>query len=228
MRTSQWIHRASLTAIVAMTTACNAILGINEVTPEAMAGPHGPDASVDAPRCDILPAFTLVAATPSTSALNHHMTGDGASLLFLLNNDPKPDALAMDLYDNMGGHDVVNAVGSYDLMSGDAALASCGICVGAYTDFDSGTKTFSQTYFAVAQGTLKLNMFDATGISGSLKGLKLRQVDLSGGNTRDITGGCTVTIADAEFTAEWSTAASPWMAELKTIVHDLNQSDLPH
>ncbi|HEX7840634.1 MAG TPA: hypothetical protein VF469_24315 [Kofleriaceae bacterium] len=208
MRVSQWMLRGGLTALVALTAACNTILGVNDVTQET-----GPDARP----CNVAPDFTLVAATPSTSALSHHMTGGGASLLFLLNNDPKFDALAMDLYDSMGGHGVVNAVGSYTLTASDTALASCGICVGIYTDFDSGTKTFSQTYFAAAQGTLKLDMFDATGIAGSLKNLKLRQVDLSGGSMRDIVGGCTITIEDAEFTAKWSTAVAPAITALRTI-----------
>lgn len=213
MRVSQLTFRCGLAALIALATACNPILGVANVVPEAV------DAAVDTPpppRCDVAADFTLVAATPSTSALRHHMTGGGASLLFLLNNDPKPDALAMDLYDSMGGHGVVNAVGSYNLSTSDAVLASCGICVGIYTDFDSNGNTFSQTYFAAAQGTLKLTMFDATGISGSLKGLKLRQVDLSGGGTRDIPGACTVTIQDAEFTAKWSTTAAA-TAALRTI-----------
>jgi hypothetical protein len=214
MRVSHSTVRGFLAALVALTTACNPILGVNDVVPEPV------DATIDmplSPRCDIAPDFTLVAATPSISALSHHMTGGGASLLFLLNNDLKPDALAMDLYDSIGGHGVVNAVGSYTLNTSDATLASCAICVGIYTNFDSGTKTFSQTYFAAAQGTLKLTTFDATGISGSLKGLKFRQVDLSGGAMRDIAGGCTVTIEDAEFTANWPTAAAPEIATLRSI-----------
>ncbi|HEX7838566.1 MAG TPA: hypothetical protein VF469_13920 [Kofleriaceae bacterium] len=210
MRASPWMLRGGLAALVALTAACNAILGVNDVTQEL-------DAGVDARPCNVAPDFTLVAATPTTSALSHHTTGGGTGLAFLLNADTKPDTLAMDLYDSMGGHGVVNAVGSYTLTSGDAALATCGICVGVYADFDSGTKTFSQTYFAAAQGTLKLDMFDATGIAGSLKGLKLRQVDLSGGTMRDIAGGCTVTIEDAEFTAKWPVTPAPAIAALRTI-----------
>jgi len=213
MRVSQWMLRGGLTALVALTAACNTILGIDDVNPES----PGTDAGIDAQRCDVMPHFTLIAATPSTSFLSHHMTGGGASLGFVLNNDPKFDGLAMDLYDSMGGHGVVNAVGSYSLTASDATVASCGICVGLYADYDSGTKMFSQTYFAAAQGTLKLDMFDATGIVGSLKNLKLRQVDLSGGSMRDIVGGCTVTIDDTEFTAKWSTAAAPAIAALRTI-----------
>jgi hypothetical protein len=216
MRISQWMLRGCIVPLAALTAACNAMLGIDDVTPESVMTTR-PDAGIDAQRCDIMSNFTLIAATPSTSVLNHHMTGGGASLLFLLNNDPKPDALAMDLYDSMGGHGVVNAVGSYTLTVSDTALASCGICVGVYTDFDSSTKTFSQAYFAAAQGTLKLDMFDATGISGSFKGLKLRQVDFSGDNMREIAGGCTVTIADAEFTAKWANAAAPAIAQLPMI-----------
>lgn len=211
MRVSQWMLGGGFTALVAPTAACNAILGID--APELTEGSPSPDAQ----RCDIMPDFTLVAATPSTSVLSHHMTDGGAGLAFLLNADTKPDTLAMDLYDSMGGHGVVNAVGSYTLTASDTALASCGICIGIYADFDSSTKTFSQIYFAAAQGTLKLDMFDTTGIAGSLRGLKLRQVDLSGGSMRDIVGGCTVTIEDAEFTAQWSTAAAPAIAALRTM-----------
>jgi len=210
MRISQWMLLGGFTALVALTAACNTILGINDVTPESTAG-------IDAQRCDVMPDFTLVAATPSTSALSHHMTGGGAGLAFLLNADTKPDTLVVDSYDGVGGHGVVNAVGSYTLTASDAALASCGICISVFADFDSGTNTFSQIYFATAQGTLKLDTFDATGISGSLKNLKLRQVDLSGGSMRDIVGGCTVTIEDAEFTAKWSTTAAPAIAALRTI-----------
>lgn len=217
MRISQLIIGGGLAAVVSLTAACNAILGVDDVTAEPAAGPMGPDAGPDATPCDVAGDFTLVAATPSTSVLNHHMAGGGASLLFLLNADAKPDALAMDLYDSMGSHGVINAAGAYSLTSGDAVLASCGICIGVYTNFDSSAKTFSQTYFAAAQGTLKLDTFDATGISGSLRGMKLRQVDLSGGTTRDITGGCTVTIEDAEFTAKWATAAAPAAAALRAI-----------
>jgi hypothetical protein len=217
MRISRWILGGGLAAVVSLTAACNTILGVGDVTAQPAVGPMAPDAGPDATPCDVAADFTLVAATPSTSVLNHHMTGGGTSLLFLLNADPKPDALALDLYDSMGGHGVVNAAGTYSLTSGDAALASCGICIGVYTDFDSSAKTFSQTYFAAAQGSLKLDTVDATGISGSLRGLKLRQVDLSGGTMRDIAGGCTVTIEDAEFTAKWATAAAPAAAALGAI-----------
>lgn len=191
--------------------ACNAILGIDDVTP-VMPGTSVPDARIEAVRCDVAANLTLISATPSTSLLTHHMTGGGVSLAFLLDSSARPDELAMDLYDGTGGHGVVNAVGSYGITASDAALASCGICVGVYTDLDASARTFSQAYFAVSQGTLKLDVFDATGISGSLKGVRLRQVDLSGGSMRDVVGGCTVTIGDAEFTATWSSAVAPAVA----------------
>ncbi|MEO7730093.1 MAG: hypothetical protein ABIY55_03905 [Kofleriaceae bacterium] len=213
MRVSHWMLRGSAAALVVLTAACNSLLGVSDVTGEAVdARVATPDARPDAiggppsRQCDVAPDFTLIAATPATSVLNKHTNDGGASLLFLLNNDTKPDALALNLYDNMGGHGVVNAVGSYTFGAPDASLATCALCVDLVTDFDSGTKMFSQTYFAAAQGTLKITTFDATGITGSLKGLKLREVDLSGTTTTDIPGGCTVTIGDAEFTAEWSTS----------------------
>jgi len=206
-RVTGWMLRGGVGVLLVFIAACNAMLGIDEVTLETPTGPLSADAGIDARRCDVASSFTLLAATPATSVLTHHMSGGGASLLFLLNNDPNPDALAMDLYDSMGGHGIVNAVGSYDLTASDAALVSCALCVGIYTDFDSSSSTFSQTYFAAAQGTVKINTYDATGISGSLKSLRLRQVEFSGNRTQDIAGGCTVTIGDAEFTAKWSSGA---------------------
>jgi hypothetical protein len=196
--------RGGLAALGTLTAACNAILGVNDVTEEPTAGA---DAGADAHPCDVASDFALIMAPPSPSSLSHHMADGGASLAFLLNNDTKPDGLVMELYDNMGGHGVVNAVGSYTLTTADARLDTCAICVFIFTDFDSSTSTFSQVYFAAAQGTLKLTMFDAIGITGSLEGLKLRQVNLSGGMF-DVVDGCSVTIEDAEFTATWSTAIS--------------------
>lgn len=188
-----------LAAIAASTAACNAVLGISDL---------------DSGSCDVAASFTLVAGNPTTTVLDHHMSG-GTSLLFLLNQDAMPDAISLDLYDDMGGHGVVNAVGSYALTSGDAAFASCGICVALYADFDASSKTFSQTYFAVTQGTLVLDMFDTTGIRGSLHGLQFRQVDQSTG--RDVANGCTVTIDDVEFAAQWSTSVAPGPALLHAL-----------
>jgi hypothetical protein len=48
----------------------------------------------------------------------------------------------------------------------------------------SAPLAFSQTYFVIAQGTLTLDTFDATGIAGSLRGLQLRQVDAIARNAR--------------------------------------------
>jgi len=195
MRTSRAVLRGGLAALVALTAACNAILGINDVTEEP------------APGCDLTPDLALITATPSISLLSHLMTGGGVGLGFPLDDDTMRDVLVMALYDNMGGHGVVNAVGSYTLTTADAWLGTCAICIAVATDFDPTTKMFSQNYFA-AQGTLQIDMLDATGIAGSLKGLKLRQVDLSGDSMSDVVDGCSVTIEDAEFTATWSTTTS--------------------
>jgi hypothetical protein len=205
MRASRFMLRCGLAALVTLTAACNAILGVNDVTEEPAAGT---DAGAGAHPCDVASDFALIMAPPSVLLLSHHTADDGTSLAILLNNDTKPDGIVMELYDNMGGHGVVNAVGSYTLTTADAWLGTCAICISIFTDFDSSTSTFSQTYFAAAQGTLKLSRFDATGITGSLEGLKLRQVDLSGDSMFDVVNGCSVTIEDAEFTATWSTAIS--------------------
>jgi hypothetical protein len=196
----RWALRGCLVTLAALSAACNAILGVNDVTPES--ANLDANASIDAQQCDVLHEFTLVAANPQTSLLGHHTTDSGTSLLFLLNSDPRPDIVALDLYDNMGGHVVVNATGTFPLSSSDAELSTCGVCVEIFADVDKTTTTPSQTYLA-SRGTLKLTKFDTTGVAGSLTNLELRQVDSSA--AQDIPNGCIVTIDDAEFSAEWPT-----------------------
>lgn len=205
---SRYLTCGAIATLIGSSAACNALLGIDDADrPHGDGGMVDPDATTRV--CDTPANISLVAATPTTSHLDHHQSDGGASMLFLLNGETKPDALALELYDSMGGHGAVNAVGAYTLTTGDSVLASCGICVAIYTDYDrNAEQPFSQTYFAVAQGTLRLDTFDAQGLSGSLKGLKLRQVEFDQGATSDVPDGCTVTVQDAEFTAEWSASAA--------------------
>ena len=57
MRASQLMFRGGLAALVALTAACNAILGVNDVAEEP---PVGVDAGVDTHLCDVAPDFTLI------------------------------------------------------------------------------------------------------------------------------------------------------------------------
>lgn len=154
--------------------------------------------------CGVNPDFGLVTSNPATTILSHRMNDGGPNMLFLLNTDARPDALSLDLYNNMGGHGVLNAPGSYALGAADARLETCGLCIAIYTDFDSSTKMFSGAYLALGQGTLTLTKADATGLAGRLQGLKLRHVDLSSNTTKETGDGCSVTVEDVRFDMPYS------------------------
>jgi hypothetical protein len=190
-RRGAFLLRTGLIALAAFAAACNSLLGIEDVD-EAIPGP--PPSAM----CDVKPDFSLVVSNPSTSILSHRMSDNGPSLLFLLNTDARPDALSLALYDGQGGHQTLNTPGSYSLLAGDAKLETCGVCVQIGTDFDSAAKAFTQTYWAVAQGTLTLSKADSTGLKGRMQNLKLRHVEI-GGSTRDVNDGCQVTVADVQF-----------------------------
>jgi hypothetical protein len=215
MRNAHGIVRGGLVALVALTAACNAVLGVEDVTPL-------PDATSppDAQSCDVAPDISLVTSNPSTSTLTHHASDSGVDLAIRLNVDAMPDAMDMGLYDSMGGHGIVNAVGTYSLTAADSKFETCGICITVFTNFDASSSTFSQAYMASAQGSLTLTRADTTGMTGRLQGLKLRQIDqasLMSGTTKDASGGCTVTIEDVEFTMSYSAVAAPATAVLRAI-----------
>ncbi len=182
--------RGGVLAAISLAAACNSIIGVDDVSLVP------PDA---APLCNVNSNFGLVVSNPSTTDLYRRTSDGGPSLLFLLNTDTKPDVLDVSLYDNMGGHGILNKVGSYTLTAGDAKLETCGICVGVYVDFDRDTSMFSQSYLALAQGSLVLTTVDSTRMAGRLQGLKFRHVNNSGGSTKDINDGCFVTIDDVQF-----------------------------
>ncbi len=194
MRSAHALLRRGLAALLPLATACNAIVGVEDVSLGQ------PDAGVS---CTVHPDFDLVVSNPATTKLDRHSNG-GPSLLFLLNTDAKPDALSLMLYDNMGGHGAFVAGQTYPITAGDSRLETCGICLGIYTDFDRSTNTFSETFMALAQGSLTLTTSDSTRLAGQLQGLKLRHVDLSGSTTRDLDDGCLVAIDDVRFDMTYS------------------------
>ncbi|HET7502038.1 MAG TPA: hypothetical protein VFK02_13570 [Kofleriaceae bacterium] len=185
------IRGATLVALTGFTAACNTIVGVEEVSLRD---------------CGVNGNFPLVASNPTTSVLTHSMVNglNVPSLLILLSNDDKPDSLFLQLYDNMGAHGVVNAQGTYSLTASDAKLETCGICASINTDYDLNTDDFSQTFFAVGQGTLELTFADSTRLAGRLQDLEFRHVDLSGDTTVDIKDGCVVTVEDVEFDVMYS------------------------
>jgi hypothetical protein len=182
-------------AALASLAACTSVLGVADV---ALAPP---DAAVDAAiACNVAPHFTNLPATTPASLIHFQ---DGTltvpSLLLLLNTETKPDRLLIRLYDNMGQHGVLNARGDYQLTAADAALETCGLCAFIQVDYDTTAHTTAQTYWALGQGSLHLSKADATGLAGSISGLKFRHVEMTGGATRDASDGCATTIDAASF-----------------------------
>ncbi|HWU90318.1 MAG TPA: hypothetical protein VN253_23800 [Kofleriaceae bacterium] len=189
MRSIRTLLRRVITIALPLAVGCNAIIGMDGVSLET------PDAGAI---CDVNSSFGLVNSNPATSILRHTASG-AVSLLLLLNTDAKPDSLGMLLYNNMGGHGILNAPGSYLINTADSRTETCGICLGVYADFNSSTSMFSQTYMAKGQGTLTLTTADNTKMVGRLQGLKFRRVDISGATTQEINDGCMVTIDDVHF-----------------------------
>lgn len=191
---------------LALTSACNTLIGMEDVELADEEPPPPPP-----PTCNVAERFGLIASNPETTSLIHRggtSTG-GASLLFLLNTDARPDSFVMQLYDNMGGHGVLNAVGNYTVTAADAKLETCGICLLVNTDFDSsGAGSFRETFMAQAQGTLSLTTATTTRLAGRIQRLKLRRVDNSGGVTREVADPCSVTIDDVVFDMPYSTSAA--------------------
>lgn len=191
-------HRwAPLCAAALALPACADVLGIDDV---ALDQP-GTGAST----CTAV-AHLGVLPTTTPMVLSHHT--DGAlvvpQLLVLLNGDAKPDALVLRLYDNMGQHGVfAPAAADYPVTTGDSRLETCGLCVFVETDYDSGASQFAQTYWASSQGSLHLTRNDTVGVAGSLRNLRLRTVDTSGGTTRDLPDHCTLTIDGLDFDARY-------------------------
>jgi hypothetical protein len=197
--------RTACVLLALATTACNSILGVTDVE---LGAPDAPPA-----QCDVIPHFASVSSVTSATNLIHGSRGN-PSLLFVLNSDPKPDSLTLQLYDDMGGHGKVNTPGEYKFTSQDTKVETCGLCVFINTDFDAAASSFSQTYLALAQGSLMLDTADATRLTGSMLGLKLRHVTTSG-STTDAGDGCEVTIDRVVFDVAYETTAAAAHAALR-------------
>jgi hypothetical protein len=206
MRVIPIIARGGLAALASLTVACNSLVGLPDVSPQTVdAGPR-PDAPVDTPMCDVASSFSLISSNPSTSILTRTSTG-APNMLFLLNADAKPDALQVLLYSNLAGHGNLTTPGTYSLTAGDAKLETCGICAAVQTNFDNNaTPKYSQTYFALTQGSLTINSATTTTrLVGRMQSLKFRRVNLSSSGTVDVNDGCLVTIGDVEFDMMYQT-----------------------
>jgi hypothetical protein len=193
-----------LAALASLTVACNAVLGVNDVslvTPDAH---PSADAAPDTPSCKVDAHVQLVATGSSPSSLIHLTTGE-PSLLIFINADPKPDGLFVQLYNNMGQHGVLNTPGTYQLTAADTTPATCGICAFIDVNIDRTAGTSEQTYFAKGMGDLTLTTASTTRLTGSMHNLELRHIDTTSGT--DASDGCVVKIDTVEFDLPYSAAA---------------------
>jgi hypothetical protein len=189
----------------ALNNGCNIMIGLEEVT---LSPPDGalPDAAPpDAAECHVDSTIQLVVSNPLTSIAIPPSEEHGPIVVFALNTDPRPDMLSVSLYPNMGGHGAFVAPGTYDLTQADATAATCGVCALVLVDFDRDTSRPAATFMALSQGHLSLTVSDATRIAGSMRNLRFRHVELSGGSTEEIGDSCTVAINDVRFDLTYET-----------------------
>ena len=199
------LRGGALAAIASLTIACNTVLGVDNVSLARPDARPSPDAAPDATPCEVDPRFQLVATPPAGASLIHLSSGS-PSLLIFMNDDPRPDGLFLQLYDGMGNHPVLNAVGTYQLNGFDAKLETCGICAFIAVNINRTAGTSEQQYFATGTGDLTLTTASATRMTGSMHNLEFRHVDTTSG-TSDIPDGCAVKIDTVEFDIAYSAAA---------------------
>lgn len=191
------MHRFACALALAL-TGCTSLLGVEDVELVAPDAGIEPDASINNAVCDVDPRISLVTSNPATTVLSRNNSG-GASMALFLNTDTKFDSFGLSLYDNMGNHGALNAPGTYALTAADTDIATCGICVTVFANYDSATKMPSQIYFAEAAGSLTLIDADATRFHGRLQNLQLRHVNKVGSNYVSANDSCRIALPDVEF-----------------------------
>jgi hypothetical protein len=182
-------------ATLSLCAACNSLIGVDDVS----AIPPDAPAQASAPPCDVAPSISLVASNPKTSTLTRTNGSPNASIV--ITTAPLLNGFGFFLTDNQGGHGALDAVGTYPLLAGDAILDTCGICAFVLADVNNADSTQTQTYFAHAQGTLKLTKADATGLTGEFTNLVLRHVD----GSVDDPDGCVTQIDEVLFDLPYAT-----------------------
>ena len=238
-------------AIVPGVFACNAMLGVDTVTPlppdatgptqqspdgglsqpgpsdaPPVPPPDAPPAPPDAPpsvNCRIASHIARIVSAPGTSFLVHRDFDGGTSLFFQLNDDPRPDAFQVDLYNGEGGHGTLDTIGAFAVMPQDAQLTSCGLCLLGFTDviFDG---TDRATYFGLSQGTMTITRADGLGLTGHMENLRLRHVDFSSGGQRELNDGCFVDIDQVIFDMQYEPpTASPRTSAIERSVAPLRR-----
>jgi len=170
------------------------------------------DSSVDAHPCTASATYAPTFDSNSSAATNYphgtystsvdpHIETFGG----LLNGDPSPDFLDLELWGMAGGFgsgDVTT--GTFTLTGADIDYGSCGICLAIGTDamgFGSNAQ-FTDIYMAQS-GSVTITSVGTNGsgtLSGSISNVQFAHVSFAG-NHQTLVGDCTSTIASASFSA---------------------------
>ena len=183
MRLCVFIRGGAIVGVAALATACNAIIGVVDVSPI----------------CQVDADIKLVMSGAQASLSTYQDKGATASELVMpLNANAN---LTLDLYDT--------TVAVHPLTMTDAQFDTCNVCV--YIESNSGTATgmMPQALWALGQGELTLTKADSTGLTGSMQGLKLRQVTTAQVAFTEIDNGCMVAIDDVQFDLPYDAPTTP-------------------
>lgn len=155
------------------------------------------DTTVPCAIANPLPAFTQ---TPD--AIAEEDTAAAKFVVFddLLNADPKPDIVDIELYDGWGAFATTPlGIGTFTLTADDASYATCGACLVFDGDVDLTAKTRAGIWLASA-GTLTITSLQPH-LKGSISNVSLRQVDVAPMTlaTTDNASGCTSAVSSLAF-----------------------------
>jgi len=183
-------HGSVLVAVTVPTSACNAVLGVEDVALD----------------CHVNSDFPLITSDTAPARLVHFTDGNYTGPELHLRLETAGDVeMVIALYDNFPPHGVVNAPGTYQLARADATTTDCGICVAIYSDFATPAGMESWAYPAFGQGSMTLTVANNSRLAGSLHDLKLRHVIAS--DTADdveLHDGCSISVEDVEFDVQYS------------------------
>lgn len=174
-----------------------------EGTPDAGAG--GPDAGDAPPTCAVPDGLGDVMAMAAAAQFPQEDTMPmGPKLIQIegqLNDDPAPDVLIIQLWDNYGPFvgGPVAPIDSYAITGMDTDWTRCGACVAIAADMSPMGQP-AQLYVAES-GTITIT--NVTGnVTGNISSVSLRHVDILPGPTQmDNPSGCDTTITSWSFDA---------------------------
>jgi hypothetical protein len=180
---SVFLYGGLFTMLAFLTTACNTILGVEDVDLDCHVNSH----------------FLSVSSDPVEFSQSRFLVGDQTifQLKHALNIDANPDNLLIEINEKFLGF------GHTPIADFDPCIA---VCVRIEADFDAATNMPLQRFDAILGNSLYLNpSSDQTQLYGSIIMLKFRHVNLDTSieNTIDANDSCTVTIDDIEFNFQY-------------------------